>query len=305
MKKIAFMKVFISLIFLLFTCSFVLGQNLIHDPGASLSQRWQIRDDTTKSFKIVPYKPVYFLLANYTTAINNQPTSGNPLNSVDEPSSFNNTELKFQLSFKTRAVRNLFGKKVGGDLWVTYTQSSRWQLYSAEISRPFRETNYEPEFMLVFPTTYKFLGLDGVFAGIGVNHQSNGRSNPLSRSWNRVILQFGWESPSYSIVLRPWWRLQEEPVEDNNPEIVNYVGRMELLSAFSKGKHDVSILVRHPLRGGSRNRGSIKLDYTITVKALNHLQIHAQVFHGYGESLIDYNHKQTTFGIGLSLLQWR
>ncbi|MFD2562352.1 phospholipase A [Aquimarina rubra] len=279
------------------------SQIIIQDSEGSLSERWQIKKDSIKRFKIEAYKPVYFLVANYTTDINNFPTSDNPLNSVEEPSDFSDTELKFQLSFKTRAVRNLFGNKIGGDVWVGYTQSSRWQLYSANISRPFRETNYEPELMLVFPTPYKILGLNGVLAGIGINHQSNGRSNPLSRSWNRIILQFGWENPSWSFVLRPWWRLPEDAVEDNNPGIENYVGRTEFLAAFSKGRHDISILGKHSLRDGNENRGSIRLDYAF--KILGQLQIHAQVFHGYGESLIDYNHSQTTFGIGLSLLQWR
>lgn len=269
----------------------------------SLSKRWLIKSDSIKRFKIEPYKPVYFLVANYTTDINNFPTSDNSLNTIEEPSDFSDTELKFQLSFKTRAVRNLLGKKIGGDVWVGYTQSSRWQLYSANISRPFRETNYEPEIMLVFPTNYRIFGLNGVFAGVGINHQSNGRSNPLSRSWNRIILQFGWENPSWSFVLRPWWRLPEDAAEDDNPGIENYIGRTEFLTVFSKGRHDLSILAKHSLRGGSNNRGSIRLDYAI--KVLGQLQIHAQIFHGYGESLIDFNHKQTTFGIGLSLLQWR
>lgn len=202
------MKVLITSILSVLTFSFSYSQIILEDPGGSLTKRWKIQGDSIKRFKIEPYKPVYFLFANYTTDINNFPTSGNPLNSVEEPSGFSDTELKFQLSFKTRAVRNLFGKKIGGDLWIGYTQSSRWQLYSANISRPFRETNYEPEFMLVFPTPYKILGLKGVLAGIGINHQSNGRSNPLSRSWNRIILQFGWENPSWSFMLRPWSTLR-------------------------------------------------------------------------------------------------
>lgn len=296
-------KILIIITVFVFTCFSGISQTLIHDTGDNLSQRWQIKDDSTKLFKIVPYKPVYILLANYSTDINNRPTSANPLNEVQEPLSFSNLELKFQLSFKSRVIKNVFGSKMGGTLWVGYTQSSRWQFYNTNISRPFRETNYEPEIMLTIPTSYKFLGMNGVFAGIGINHQSNGRSNPLSRSWNRVVAQFGWENPSWSVVARPWWRIQEEFIEDNNPGIENYLGRIELLTAFSRNGYNLSMELRHSLRGGEQSRGSITLDYAVKVKDL--LQIHAQLFHGYGESLIDYNHKQTTIGLGLSLIQWR
>jgi len=272
----------------------------------SLSERWQINDTLTKQkglFKIETYKPVYILLANYTNDINEQPTSDNPDNVVPEPMDLSNTELKFQISFKTKALNNILGKRVGGDIWIGYTQTSRWQVYNPELSRPFRETNYEPEIMLIVPTPYKIFGLNGVFAGIGFNHQSNGRSNPLSRSWNRVILQFGWETKDLSIVLRPWWRLQEEPVEDNNPGIENYVGRGDLMIAYEKGRHDLSMVARHSLKGGKNNRGRMQVDYAFRV--YDFLKLHLQLFHGYGESLIDYNHKQTTVGIGFSLVEWR
>ncbi|GGG12268.1 hypothetical protein GCM10011344_11230 [Dokdonia pacifica] len=296
------MRIFIFFIIGLIS-SHSIGQSLFHNNGSSLSERWLIQNDSTKLFKITPYKPVYILFANYTTAINNLPSSDNPLNRVATPTEFLDTELKFQLSFKSRAIKNLFGDKVGGDLWIGYTQSSRWQLYSANISRPFRETNYEPELMLVFHTPYQLFGFNAVLSGIGINHESNGRSNPFSRSWNRVVLQFGWERPSWSIVLRPWWRIPEDRIEDNNPDIQDYVGRTELLTVFSKGKHDVSILAKHSLRGGRKNRGSVRLDYAFQL--LDNLQIQAQIFHGYGENLIDYNHKQTTFGLGISLIQWQ
>jgi phospholipase A1 len=272
----------------------------------SLSERWHIHDTLANKkdlFRIETYKPVYILLANYTSDINEQPTSENPDNVVPQPLPLDDTELKFQISFKTKAIRNLFGKRVGGDIWIGYSQTSRWQIYNVDQSRPFRETNYEPELMLIIPTPYKIFGLNGVFAGIGFNHQSNGRSNPLSRSWNRVILQFGWETKDFSVVLRPWWRLQEEPIEDNNPGIENYIGRGDLLVAYEKGRHDLSLIGRHSLKGGENNRGSIQFDYAYRV--YDFLKLHLQVFHGYGESLIDYNHKQTTVGLGVSLVEWR
>ena len=272
----------------------------------SLSERWQINDSLTKQkglFRIQTYKPVYILFANHTSDINNQPTSDNPDNVVPEPLPLDDTELKFQISFKTMALRNIFGNKIGGDVWIGYSQTSRWQIYNVDQSRPFRETNYEPEIMLLVPTPYKIFGLNGVFAGIGFNHQSNGRSNPLSRSWNRVIMQFGWETKDFSIIFRPWWRLQEEPVEDNNPGIENYVGRGDLMVAYEKGRHDISLIGRHSMRFGDDNRGSLQMDYAFRI--YDFLKLHLQVFHGYGESLIDYNHKQTTVGIGVSLVEWR
>ncbi len=303
MKKILLILLFLSVSFN------AIAQELFSKnvKNYSLAERWQINDTLTRQkglFKIETYKPVYILMANYTNDINEQPTSDNPLNVVPEPiAGLENVELKFQISFKTKALHNILGKKIGGDVWVGYTQTSRWQLYSPDISRPFRETNYEPEMMFIVPTPYKIFGLNGVFAGIGFNHQSNGRSNPMSRSWNRIIMQFGWETKDLSIVLRPWWRLQEEPVEDNNPGIENYVGRGDLMVAYEKGRHDISMVARHSMRFGDDNRGSMQVDYAYRV--YDYLKLHLQVFHGYGESLIDYNHKQTTVGIGVSLVEWR
>ncbi|WP_435625719.1 phospholipase A [Flagellimonas sp.] len=278
-------------------------KSLIPLDGNSLSERWLVQNDTVKSFRILPYKPVYLLPINYIDNINNVPQSENPLNTVDTPTEFNNAELTFQLSFKTRIARLNKNKKQKVDIWAAYTQLSKWQFYNALISRPFRETNYEPELLLVFPVSYKFLGLDGTYLAAGYNHQSNGRSNPFSRSWNRIMFQMGWETNNWSIVLNPWIRIQEEAVEDNNPNIEDFVGRAELLTAFSKNKHSVSLALRHSLKFGDNNRGSFRLDYSFGI--LDYLYLHAQVFHGYGENLIDFNHKQTTIGLGFSLIRWR
>lgn len=262
---------------------------------------WDLAPDTTHTqFELRTYKPTYLLLGTYTDSSNRQPTSGNSANSLSAPLDLKATEAQFQLSFKTKVFNNIFGNN--GSLWVGYTQSSRWQIYNGDVSRPFRETNYEPEAMLVFRTPLELGGWNLRMSGISLNHQSNGRANPLSRSWNRVIAHFGIEHKDLSIQVRPWWRIPESDQNDNNPGIENYLGRGEIIVAQRLGEHIVSLQGRHSLRGGDQSRGSIKLDWAIPIAG--RLKGHLSAFSGYGESLIDYNHRQTMVGAGISLVDW-
>jgi phospholipase A1 len=227
------------------------------------------------------------------------PQSENPDYSVLEEIPLNATELKFQISFKTKVLQGIFGGH--GDLWAAYTQSSRWQLYNQKLSRPFRETNYEPEAMLTFATRYRLLGFQGSMLGVGFNHQSNGRALPLSRSWNRIIFQAGFEKKDWTVLLRPWIRLNDE--DDENPAIEDYTGRADLLVSHVIKGHQLSLLAKHSLRFGNNNRGSMQFDWALPI--FGRLRGHVQLFHGYGESMIDYNHKQTTIGFGVSLIEWQ
>lgn len=273
--------------------------------GADLADRWELDDDANRGrFLLRPYKPVYFSFADWTNSLNRQPHSLNPLNTVPlELSSQSNqarrTEVKFQISFKTKIAENLFGHN--GDIWVGYTQMSLWQIYSQRLSRPFRETNYEPELMAVFRTNYRLGGWHGRLASFSLNHQSNGRPLPLSRSWNRLILQIGLERDRWTLLLRPWWRVPEDPADDDNPDITDYYGRGEAVAIYRRGGHEWALTLRHSLRVGHAH-GSIGLDHAFPISS--YLKAHIQFFHGYGASLIDYNHRQTRIGIGVSLVQW-
>lgn len=269
--------------------------------GSLLDSRWELaRDSKLGTFQLRAYKPVYLLPAFWTSDKNTTPSSPNPNNTLTQAQTVDSTELKFQLSFKTKVAENLFNDN--GDLWVGYTQSSRWQSYNDKDSRPFRETNYEPEVMLAFRNNYSLLGWKGRMTALHFNHQSNGRSDPLSRSWNRAIVNVGLDRENWALTLRPWWRLKEDAGDDNNRDIEDYMGRGDATLTWHKDGHEVSLMARHSLRSGDRSHGALQLDYGFPINRL--LRGHVQLFDGYGESLIDYNHKATYVGVGVSLLEW-
>lgn len=270
------------------------------DPNTSLlDKRWELSADSKLgTWNIRGHQPIYLLPAFWTTDKNAFPKSPNESNTVEDDQNLKSMEAKFQISLKTKAVENLIGDN--GDLWLGYTQSSRWQLYNSKESRPFRETNYEPEASLIFHTNYNLLGLNGRLLGLTFNHQSNGRSDPLSRSWNRVMLNLGFEKDNFAMMIRPWYRLEEDFKDDNNPDIKNYVGRGDLTTFYRWNDHEFSLMLRHSLKGGDDAHGAAQFDWAFPISGK--LRGNFQIFDGYGESLIDYNHRATYVGLGVSLM---
>ena len=280
-------------------------QDVRRSLGADLTDRWELDDDANRGrFLLRPYKPMYISFVDWTTSLNTSPHTPNPLNTVGAGNASmanqgRHAETTFQISFKSKVAENLFGDN--GDLWVGYTQRSMWQIYSQQLSRPFRETNYEPEVMAVFRTNYRLGGWHGRLASVSLNHHSNGRSLPLSRSWNRIIFQAGLERERWTLLLRPWWRIPEDANDDDNPDINDYYGRGEAVAIYRHGGHEWALTVRHSLRVG-HSHGSVGLEHAFPISS--YLKAHINLFHGYGASLIDYNHRQTRIGIGVSLTQW-
>jgi phospholipase A1/A2 len=272
------------------------------DPrGSLLDSRWELAPDSKLgTFQLRAYKPIYVLPVAWTKEPNSSPQSANPNNSVTTPINLQSVEAKLQFSFKTKLASSVFGSK--GDVWFGYSQDSRWQVYNARTSRPFRETNYEPEAMAVFPVFFNFSGWHGRMAAIGINHQSNGQTDPLSRSWNRVMMNIGMDRQNWSLSIRPWLRISEGVHDDNNPDIEDYIGRADATLIYSRRGHELAIIVRHSLRGGDRSHGSMQVDWAFPLSG--NLHGYLQVFDGYGESLIDYNHRAVYLGAGVSLLEW-
>lgn len=158
----------------------------------NLSRRWELDSGNQRgTFLITPYRSVYILPGRWSSNPNKSPVSENPNYNYPFKVPLNKYEAKFQISFKTKILQNIFWNH--GDLWIAYTQRSHWQIYNQKLSRPFRETNYEPEVILNFATDFNVLGFKARMAGLSFTHQSNGRAVPLSRSWNRVIGHIGFE----------------------------------------------------------------------------------------------------------------
>lgn len=211
-------------------------------------------------------------------------------------------ELKFQLSLKTKAAENLFD--TDADLWVGYTQMSHWQVYNEDNSRPFRAHDYEPEIFVTQPVAAN-LPFNGRLRmlGAGAVHHSNGESDPLSRSWNRAYIMGGAEWERLTIVPRIWGRVlkkEDSAKPDDNPDILDYYGYGDVKFLYQLGNNsNVSGLVRLNPKTG---KGALQLDYTKPIG--NGIIGYVQLFHGYGQSLIDYNHEATSIGVGVMLNDW-
>jgi phospholipase A1 len=266
--------------------------------GALLSERWELRGHEKQGTMLFrPHRPNYVLLGRYSDAPNQVPYS--PTRLAAPPQQLKEVEAKYQLSFKVKALEGLFGR--GVDVWIAYTQQSSWQVYNRVISRPFRETDYEPEVMVLIPTRYPLLGLRGRFINLGLAHQSNGRSNPLSRSWNRVYAQVALDRGPFVLMVRPWLRISEDPADDDNPDIEDYLGYGDLVGLLRWRSSTLAVTVRNNF-ASRPNRGSLELDWTVPLHP--RLRGYVQLFSGCGESLIDYNPRQTTIGVGLLLTDW-
>ncbi len=250
-----------------------------------MTERWEL--DTTASrgtFLITPYKPIYMLPARYTDQANDAPFSGNDNPEyIAAPVDYNNTELKFQVSFKTKIFQGLLWNSI--DVWGAYTQVAQWQIYNEALSRPFREINYEPEIILNFPLHFMVFGFDARMAGVALNHQSNGQALPYSRSWNRIIFHAGFERENWSVFIRPWLRLRDS--KEDNPDITKFIGRGDANIVYTYKNNVFSLLATHNLELKSKIRGNITFSWSTPIK--RNLKGYLQASHGYGETLIDYN----------------
>ncbi len=247
-------------------------------------------DPSSATYNISFYRQNYLQIARYTDRVNEEPfipffeAIGEPDQELDS------TEARFQISFKTRiwASEN---RRWG--FWAAYTQQSQWQIYNDDISRPFRETNYEPELMLAFRPDVSFGGFNWKLFNFGYVHQSNGRTDITSRSWDRLYMRFGIERGNFALFVRPWVVLEDE----DNPDITDFYGDGDITAFYKWRDHSFTVMGRGNVDTG---KGAVQFTWT-SPQILGGVRGYVQVFSGYGDSMIDYDWRQNAIGIGFTL----
>jgi len=259
------------------------------------SHIWELDPETRiNRFPISPYRSNYILPYSYNASPNYD-----AVREAEPGKDLKYEEVAFQLSFKVKLWADILGQEA--DLWIAYTQRSFWQYYNFEDSSPFRETNYEPELLLNFRTDYTLLGLRGRFINVGFNHQSNGQSEPLSRSWNRIVANAGFERGDFSLLLKGWYRIPEAVADDDNPNIEDYLGYGEIWAYYFWKGNRFAVMLRNNL-DFKTNRGAVQLEWSFPL--IERVSGYLQYYNGFGESLLDYNHRVNRIGIGFILNDW-
>lgn len=254
---------------------------------------WQLDREAQASMPGVTFhRSNYALVLSYNAFPN-----AAPLQAVDPTKTLVKPEVTFQLSFKARLWRDILGENL--TLWAAYTQRSFWQLYNFDDSSPFRDTNYEPELLLTLGTRLDLLGLNLRFVQAGVNHQSNGQSEPLSRSWNRIVANAGLERGDFSLLLKGWVRVPD--ADDDNPGMTHYLGCGEIWGFYFLGRHRLGVMLRDNLNF-RENRGALQVEWSFPLFAM--MAGYVQYFLGYGESMLDYDHRVHRIGVGFVLADW-
>lgn len=279
-----------------------------HETLSELDKRiLQERQTQDNAYVMTPHRQNYILVGSYNDSPNQAPfLLQNTYPEVERP--VQHEEVKLQLSLKVPLNEDDILIE-GDNLYFGFTLKSFWQLYNSELSAPFRETNYRPEFFYQAPLPWRFL--DGEFFGIvGFEHESNGRSQVLSRSWNRAYLGLGYTRDNWALYLQPWYRIPESEKEDDgdpstlppaegddNPDIHKFYGYYEFFAVYKNSEsHQVSSKLRFNFNSG---KGAIELGYSFPLH--HRIKGFVQYFYGYGESLIDYDHLANRIGIGVLL----
>jgi outer membrane phospholipase A len=238
------------------------------------------------------YEPIYFILGTYPAA-----------------------EFQFSIKYKVFRIENDLNPL--GHLYFAYTQTSFWDLLSADPS--FYDTSYKPSAFLYYQDVIH-RGIFHLDLQPGFEHESNGKGGTDERSLYSAYLQptATFELPeNFQFVLQPRAWLYAD-VGDNNQDIADYRGYAWLSTAlnwsdpkpFSWSDPDALEKVQLALKFDTGDTGAHdawKLDLRFNLAFIPVLSrfnptIQVQYFTGYGQTLRQYN--EYSHGLRAGICLW-
>lgn len=266
--------------------------------GAIRERTQKEREEASNPYVLTAHKHNFILPVSYTSDINEEVFQENDFPLGEGLSS---TEVNFQISLKSQLNgADLLFKGDAVSLGVTI--ESWGQLYNTDLSSPIRETNYSPEIFYQVPLQWAPYGGNTALV-VGFEHQSNGQVQGLSRSWNRLYTTLIYQRGQFVASIRPWYRIPErakaspdEARGDDNPAILDFMGHGELNVSWRKSNREYSFSGR---ANTSTGNGAVTVEMTFPFVAK--FRGFVQLFSGYGDSLIDFDHFQQRIGVGVSL----
>jgi len=266
----------------------------IEDESLLAIRSYTDADNVLRPFTLMAHRPNYILMACY----NNSPNEDPWREDKDSNAEMDTVEAQFQVSIKVPLAIDLFNNKM--DIFGGYTVRSYWQVYNKDLSAFFRETNYSPEVWAQIHNDWSFWGIKNTMYGFGFVHQSNGRNDPISRSWNRIFASFVFETGNLAFSIKPWYRIPEDDEDDDNSDITDYMGHGEIGAAYKWHRNTFAVISRNNLESGF-DKGAIEASWSFPLGNYKYLKGYIQGFTGYGQSLIDYDSKETSIGIGFAM----
>lgn len=276
-------------------CSFLFFINLYASnpaPPTAVDKRIK-KEDLVESnpFAITFFKQNYILPYYYTGSPYNQVY----LHQLSHNEKIDNGEVKYQLSLKVPLWKNIFNSN--SSLYFAYTQLSYWQAYNKNAF--FRETDFQPDIFVTTQTNIPLLQRWKINTiNIGAAHQSNGFGNELERSWNRLYIEAVTSTDNFMFSIKPWYVFHDSTYERFNPNMASYLGYGEMTIAYKFASQVLSLQTHSLIESGGRH-ATILASYSIPLTT--YINAYVQVFSGYGQSLIEYNHHTNSIGIGIAL----
>lgn len=202
-----------------------------------------------------------------------------------------NSDVKFQISFAVRLTKNTL--PWNSFLFLAYTQKTFWNVFQESL--PMGDINFNPAIGWSKP----FFS-HGRYAGklsLILEHESNGRDGPESRSWNRISVSGMAMIDEMLRVHAKFWI----PIIDseNNRDITKYAG------IFQSGVQVTTRNQRWNFGFTWVKRGNFKLDFNTIweiswlISPKTNINLYVQYYNGYGEDLLHYKQFRSMLRAGV------